>query len=126
MNNKTSVLLVDDEKAIRNFMSASLSTEGYRIIQADCGNEMQLGEMGDAVAVEWPKGQSMKVAAVVSEGSLNVSVREAGDWFGVSGELRVREDLVLNMRALLERIMATDAALLCVTSPAKAEAKSIL
>lgn len=39
MNNKTSVLLVDDEKAIRNFMSASLSTEGYRIIQADCGNE---------------------------------------------------------------------------------------
>ena len=30
---------------------------------------VQLGEMGDAVTVEWPKGQSMRVAAVVSEGS---------------------------------------------------------
>ena len=29
MNNKTSVLLVDDEKAIRNFMSASLSTVNF-------------------------------------------------------------------------------------------------
>lgn len=80
--------------------------EKWRLPDAELALEflVQLGEMGDAVAVEWPKGQSMKVAAVVSEGSLNVSVREAGDWFGVSGELRVREDLVLNMRALLERM----------------------
>ncbi len=80
--------------------------EKWRLPDAELALEflVQLGEMGDAVTVEWPKGQSMRVAAVVSEGSLNVSVREAGDWFGVSGELRVREDLVLNMRALLERM----------------------
>ena len=67
---------------------------------------VQLGEMRDAVTVEWPKGQSMRVSAVASEGSLNVSVREARDWFGISGELRVREDLVLDMRTLLEGMRA--------------------
>ncbi len=39
MNNKTSVLIVEDEKAIRNFMSASLTAEGYRVIEAENGEE---------------------------------------------------------------------------------------
>lgn len=39
MNNKATVLLVEDEKAIRNFMSASLKAEGYKIIEAESGEE---------------------------------------------------------------------------------------
>lgn len=85
-----------------------VADEKWRLPGAELALEflLQLGGMGDSVAVEWPKGQSLKVAAVVSEGSLNVSVREARDWFGISGEVRVREDLVLDMRTLLEGIRA--------------------
>ncbi len=80
--------------------------EKWRLPDAELALEflVQLGELGDSVMVEWPKGQSMRVAAVASESHLSVSVREARDWFGISGELRVREDLVLDMRTLLERM----------------------
>ena len=82
--------------------------EKWRLPDAELALEflVQLGELGVSVTVEWPKGQSMRVAAVASEGHLSVSVREARDWFGISGELRVREDLVLDMRTLLERMRA--------------------
>ena len=39
MNNNTMILVVEDEKAIRNFIKISLDTQGYRIIEGCTGNE---------------------------------------------------------------------------------------
>ena len=39
MNNNTMILVVEDEKAIRNFIKISLDTQGYRIIESCTGNE---------------------------------------------------------------------------------------
>ena len=39
MNNKTTVLIVEDEHAIRNFMSTILTSNGYRVIVATGGAE---------------------------------------------------------------------------------------
>jgi len=39
MDNKPFILLVEDDKAIRNFITASLSTQGYRYLETDKGNE---------------------------------------------------------------------------------------
>lgn len=39
MNNKPCILVVEDDKPIRNFITASLSTQGYDYIETDKGNE---------------------------------------------------------------------------------------
>ena len=39
MNSNTMILVVEDEKAIRNFIKISLDTQGYRIIESSTGNE---------------------------------------------------------------------------------------
>ncbi|WP_195988756.1 response regulator [Clostridium sp. D53t1_180928_C8] len=39
MNNNTMILVVEDEKAIRNFIRISLDTQGYRVIESSTGNE---------------------------------------------------------------------------------------
>ncbi|MBQ9527972.1 MAG: DEAD/DEAH box helicase [Fretibacterium sp.] len=66
----------------------------------------QLKELEETVVVEWPKGQSMKVSRPTGESQLNISIRQARDWFAVSGELRVHEGLVLSMKELLEAMKA--------------------
>ena len=63
----------------------------------------QLDAMGDAVTAEWPRGQAMKlVSGSIGQSSLNVSIRRTRDWFSLSGELQVREDLVLGMKTLFD------------------------
>lgn len=39
MNNNAMILIVEDEKAIRNFMKISLDTQGYRILESPNGSE---------------------------------------------------------------------------------------
>lgn len=39
MNNNTMILVVEDEKSIRNFIRISLDTQGYRVIESSTGNE---------------------------------------------------------------------------------------
>lgn len=67
---------------------------------------MQLREMGDSVVVEWPKGQTMQVRSQVSMSAMNVSVRSVQDWFALSGEVRVDEQTVLNMKDMIQLLRA--------------------
>lgn len=39
MNNNAMILVVEDEKAIRNFMKISLDTQGYRILESSNGSD---------------------------------------------------------------------------------------
>lgn len=39
MNNKQIILVVEDERAIRNFIKISLETQGYRVLESDTGKE---------------------------------------------------------------------------------------
>jgi len=39
MENKPFILVVEDDRVIRNFLTASLSSQGYRILETDKGNE---------------------------------------------------------------------------------------
>ncbi|MDR3265860.1 MAG: DEAD/DEAH box helicase [Synergistaceae bacterium] len=67
---------------------------------------LQVQELGDSVAVEWPRGQTMHVRSQVSISSMNVAVRSAQEWFSLSGELRIDEQLVLSMKDLIELLRA--------------------
>jgi len=62
---------------------------------------LALQELGEEVTLEWPQGGRMRVQA----GSASVfqgAIRSQREWFSASGELRVDNDLVLNLRQLIE------------------------
>ncbi len=67
---------------------------------------MQVQELGDGVVLEWPKGQTMRVKSQISMSSMNVTVRNTQDWFALSGEIKIDEDLVLGMKDMMELLKA--------------------
>ncbi|MDR2137429.1 MAG: DEAD/DEAH box helicase [Synergistaceae bacterium] len=62
---------------------------------------MQVQALGDSVVAEWPKGQTMRVKYQVSMSSMRMSIHGSQEWFALSGELKVDEDLVLSMKDLM-------------------------
>ena len=63
---------------------------------------LQLQELGDEVVAEWPQGLPIRVRSQVSLSSMKISVRNTQDWFALSGEMQVDDDLVLSMKELLD------------------------
>ncbi|GHS96581.1 SWF/SNF family helicase [Synergistales bacterium] len=61
----------------------------------------QIKAMGNDVAPEWPKGETMRVKKQVSLSSLGVSIRSADDWFALSGEIKIDEELVMSLKDVL-------------------------
>jgi superfamily II DNA or RNA helicase len=55
------------------------------------------------VSIEWPQGRAMRVSAANTKG-LRVKIAKSHDWFGVTGEVEVGADEVLDMQFLLERL----------------------
>ncbi len=53
--------------------------------------------------LEWPEEGRLRVTAMTTSESMSVKLRAARDWFQVSGELRIDENLVMDLRELLER-----------------------
>jgi SNF2 family DNA or RNA helicase len=62
----------------------------------------ELGGLGEAVVLEWPQGQKMGIGGHAASGRLKLKVAGAKNWFEATGELRVDEDRVLDMRQLLD------------------------
>ncbi len=60
-----------------------------------------LVQAGDAV-IEWPKGEKFRLTKVVGFQNFSMNIRQKSDWFEVSGELRVSEDIVYTMQQLLD------------------------
>jgi len=63
---------------------------------------LQLRELGDGVVVEWPQGERFRVTQRANLDGLRVRVRRERDWFQLSAQLPLDEDVVLDMRRLLE------------------------
>jgi SNF2 family DNA or RNA helicase len=60
------------------------------------------------VILEWPEGEKLKVTREVSFDHFRMKIRSKGDWFEVSGGLRVDDDLVLDMKRLLDLLNTTN------------------
>jgi superfamily II DNA or RNA helicase/tetratricopeptide (TPR) repeat protein len=88
--------------------SEQTSNERWRLSTPEMSLEFltQIQELSDSVVAEWPKGETMRVRPQVSLNSMSVSVRSAQDWFAISGELKVDENLVLGMKDLMELLKA--------------------
>ncbi len=62
----------------------------------------ELHALKDQVTVQWPQGESLRVSAPVSSNRLSLRISRDNEWFAASGSLRVDDDLVINMKKLLE------------------------
>ncbi|HPH17170.1 MAG TPA: SNF2-related protein [Haliscomenobacter sp.] len=54
------------------------------------------------IILEWPKGEKFRITRVAGLGQFSMNINSRQDWFEVKGELRVDENMVLNMRQLIE------------------------
>ncbi|MDR3331476.1 MAG: DEAD/DEAH box helicase [Synergistaceae bacterium] len=62
---------------------------------------LQLQDMGEAITTEWPQGGGRRVKRVSSK-SMNMTVRDSRDWFSVTGEVHVDENLVLGLKDIIK------------------------
>jgi superfamily II DNA or RNA helicase len=67
----------------------------------------ELGGLGETVLLEWPQGQKMRISGRAASGSLQLKVAGAKNWFEATGQLRVDDDRVLDMRQLLDLLDET-------------------
>ena len=65
---------------------------------------LELQALGDQAVLEWPEGERFKVGRQASLDQLRLNIKRQRDWFEFSGELRLEDDLVLDLRRLLELI----------------------
>ncbi|MEN6439763.1 MAG: SNF2-related protein, partial [Syntrophobacter sp.] len=60
------------------------------------------------VFVEWPEGEKLKLTRELGFDQFRMRIRGKTDWFEVSGGLTVDDNLVLDMKRLLELLHTTD------------------
>jgi len=63
---------------------------------------LELQALGEQAVLAWPEGETFKVSRPASLDQLRLNVKRHQDWFDLSGELRLLDDQVLNVRQLLE------------------------
>jgi SNF2 family DNA or RNA helicase len=56
----------------------------------------------EALVLEWPQGERMKIQRVVGFDQFKIQVGSANDWFEVSGSLQIDENKVLTLQELLK------------------------
>ena len=65
-------------------------------------NLIQQDPLPFLVRVRWPKGKSIKLSKPISEQQLQLAVGKSSEWFDITGELKINEDQVVELRTLLE------------------------
>ncbi len=53
------------------------------------------------VVLEWPKGEKFRVTHQAGFGDLSLRIQRENDWFGMQGELRITDSMVMDMQKLL-------------------------
>ena len=67
----------------------------------------QLHAFAGALSLEWPQGAAIRPTRDVEAKAVSLNISSARDWFELTGQIRVDEDLVLDMADVLTRIAAS-------------------
>lgn len=59
------------------------------------------------VQVEWPKGQKFAISGTAGVGQFRAKINGGHNWFELSGEIKINDELVLDMQRLLELTAGT-------------------
>jgi SNF2 family DNA or RNA helicase len=62
---------------------------------------LELQALGDTVVLEWPEGEKLRVKHQADLKDFQMSIQRQQDWFAADGELKLDNDLVLDMQQLL-------------------------
>ncbi len=62
---------------------------------------LELQELEDKVIIEWPEGEKLRIAHQAGMNNFQMQIKRQNDWFSASGELKLDEDMVLDMENLL-------------------------
>jgi len=69
---------------------------------------LELQEINDRVTIEWPEGEKLNVTQQASFNNLNLKIRtNRQNWFGISGELVLDQEQVIDLKELLSRVSKT-------------------
>ncbi|AHJ28597.1 DEAD/DEAH box helicase [Nodularia spumigena CS-584] len=63
---------------------------------------LELQTLGNSVVMAWPEGEKLRVRHHADLKDFNLSIQRQQDWFAATGELKLSNDLVLDMQQLLE------------------------
>ena len=67
-------------------------------------SEMETPREEGKIVIEWTKGQKLKLLGRIGLDNFSLRVKGNNDWFEVSGEVEINEDLVLSMSELTDLI----------------------
>jgi SNF2 family DNA or RNA helicase len=65
---------------------------------------LELESLGERTRVEWPRGESLKITHRAGFKQFRVSVRKKQDWFSMTGELKLDNDLILDMKKVISML----------------------
>ncbi len=74
----------------------------------DCLELLQdLQALGDSMVLEWPEGEKLRISHYADFNDFQLKIQRQGDWFAVSGELKLDDTLVFDMQQLVELLEQT-------------------
>ncbi|WP_341531346.1 DEAD/DEAH box helicase (plasmid) [Nostoc sp. UHCC 0302] len=68
---------------------------------------LELQALGSKVVMAWPEGEKLRIGHNADLKDFNLSIQRQQDWFAATGELKLNNDLVLDMQQLLELLEKT-------------------
>ncbi|MEO0836588.1 MAG: SNF2-related protein, partial [Cyanobacteria bacterium J06642_3] len=68
---------------------------------------LELQELAEKVIIEWPEGEKLRISHQAGFSNFQMQINRQNDWFTASGELKLDEDLVLDMGNLLSLLDQT-------------------
>ncbi len=107
---QTTRAMEEEEKLANNVLDACqiltryVAEDGEWLIEEpeDCLHLLlELQELGDKVIIEWPEGEKLRVTQQVGMNDFQMQIKRQNDWFAASGELKIEENLVLDLENLL-------------------------
>jgi superfamily II DNA or RNA helicase len=66
--------------------------------------QLQAQAEAGGIVITWPQGERFRIAGNAGFAQLRLAIKGERDWFAASGELRIDEDTVLDLRQLLELV----------------------
>jgi SNF2 family DNA or RNA helicase len=69
---------------------------------------LEIEEIKDRVILEWPEGEKLAVRRQAGVNQLNLNIRTSQqDWFSFSGQLKIDQDEVMELKTLLDKVRET-------------------
>ena len=63
---------------------------------------VELHEIAERVIIEWPQGGQISIRGQSSTNALGMRIEKKNDWFALSGKVKVDDDLVIDMKRIIE------------------------